>query len=218
MQNGELMANGREAMTEGRLDELLDDARRTWPLPPEPDYQAMWGRIERESFAGARVETRTPSWRIYSIGLAATLVIGIGLGRLSLKDETPSVPTLAAVSTATTTPGSGEYDRVASELLGRTVLLLTSLPDESRSAGSGERFSTQAIELLSSTRLLLDSPAASDARFKDLLEDLELVLAQIAMLQSGRTRQELDLITDALEERDVVPRLRSAVARLSRGD
>ena len=73
-------------------------------------------------------------------------------------------------------------------------------------------------ELLTSTRLLIDSPAASDPRFKDLLEDLELVLAQIAMLQSGRTRQEIDLITDALEERDVVPRIRSAAARLARGD
>jgi hypothetical protein len=178
-------------MTEDRLDELLDDARRTWPLAPEPDYQAMWGRIEREAFSGVRRETRTPSWRVYSLGLAAAL-------------------------TATTT--SSAYDRVASELLGRTVVLLTSLPAEARSVGAGERFSNQATELLTSTRLLLDSPAASDARFKDLLEDLELVLAQIAMLQSGRTRQEIDLITDALEERDVVPRIRSAVARLSRGD
>jgi len=38
------------------------------------------------------------------------------------------------------------------------------------------------------------------------------------MLQTGRTRQEIDLITDALEERDVVPRIRSAVARLAAGD
>jgi len=204
-------------MTEDRLNELLDDARRTWPMPPEPDYQAMWGRIEQEAFSGVRKhETRTPSWLVYSIGLAATLVIGIGVGRLSMNDEA-TVPTLAAVSTDTMTTTAGAYDRVASELLGRTVVLLTSLPAEAN-VGSGERFSNQAIDLLTSTRLLLDSPAASDARFKDLLEDLELVLGQIAMLQSGRTRQEIDLITDALEERDVVPRIRSAVARLSRGD
>ena len=206
-------------MSEDRLDELLDDARRTWPLPPEPDYQAMWARIEREAFAGVRAkESRTPSWRIFSIGIAATLVIGIGLGRLSMKQAASSttVPTLAAVTTDTPAR-STEYDRVASELLGRTVVLLTQLPDDARSVGA-ERFSNQATELLTSTRLLLDSPAASDVRFKDLLEDLELVLAQIAMLQSGRTRQELDLITDALEEREVVPRIRSAVARLSRGD
>jgi hypothetical protein len=207
-------------MTEDRLNELLDDARRTWPLPPEADYQAMWGRIEREAFAGAPREThRTPSWRVFSLGLAATLMLGIGLGRFS-KSGAPAGPAIvsSAIVTDTATPRNNEYDRVASELLGRTVVLLTSLPDEARTSGAGERFSNQATELLTSTRLLLDSPAASDARFKDLLEDLELVLAQIAMLQSGRTRQEIDLITDALEERDVVPRLRSAVARLSRGD
>lgn len=205
-------------MTEERLDELLDDARRTWPLPPEPDYQAMWGRIEREAFAEVRQDRRTPSWRIYSIGLAATLVIGVALGRVSMKPDMAAVPTLAAVSIDTASSASGAYDRLASELLGRTVLLLSALPDEGRGAGADRIFSNQATELLTSTRLLLDSPAASDVRFKDLLEDLELVLAQIAMLQSGRTRQEIDLITDALEERDVVPRIRSAVARFSRGD
>jgi len=146
-------------------------------------------------------------------------MMGIGLGRFTMNRATTTEPTVTAQATPveTATPSSNAYDKVASELLGRTVVLLTSLPSEARNS-SGERFSNQATELLTSTRLLLDSPAASDARFKDLLEDLELVLAQIAMLQSGRTRQEIDLITDALEERDVVPRIQSAVARLARGD
>jgi hypothetical protein len=205
-------------MTEERLNELLDDARRTWPLPPEPDYQAMWGRIERESFGARRLEARTPSWRTFSLGLAAALMMGIGLGRFTMNTATPAPTVTAQIApTDTATPSANAYDRVASELLGRTVVLLTALPGEARNS-SGERFSNQATELLTSTRLLLDSPAASDPRFKDLLEDLELVLAQIAMLQSGRSRQEIDLITDALEERDVVPRIRSAVARLARGD
>jgi hypothetical protein len=142
----------------------------------------------------------------------------VSLGRLSKNDTAASVSAVVVeAATESATPASNAYDKVASELLGRTVVLLTSLPAEARNS-SGERFSNQATELLTSTRLLLDSPAASDARFKDLLEDLELVLAQIAMLQTGRTRQEIDLITDALEERDVVPRIQSAVARLARGD
>lgn len=212
-------------MTEERLNELLDDARRTWPLPPEPDYQAMWGRIERESFGARRPEgaggtggARTPSWGMFSLGLAAALMMGIGLGRFTMNTDTPA-PSITAqgAPTESATPASNAYDKVASDLLGRTVVLLSSLPAEARNS-SGERFSNQATELLTSTRLLLDSPAASDPRFKDLLEDLELVLAQIAMLQSGRSRQEIDLITDALEERDVVPRIQSAVARLARGD
>ena len=206
-------------MTEERFNELLDDARRTWPLPPEPDYTAMWGRIEREAFSGIRPASRTPSWRTFSLGLAATLVVGVGLGRLSMKESAAPAPAVVqGTETESATPASNAYDKVAQDLLGRTVVLLTSLPVESRNVGAGEHFSNQAIELLTSTRLLIDSPAASDARFKDLLEDLELVLAQIAMLQSGRSRQDIDLIEDALEERDVVPRIRSAVARLSRGD
>jgi len=204
-------------MTDDKLNELLDDAKRTWLEPPEPDFQAMWGRVEREAFGEARNFRRKPSWVVYSIGLAATLVMGVGIGRFTMK--TDATPTVAAVPTDTSAASSaGAYDKVATELLGRTVALLTSLPDEARGVGSGEHYSTQAIELLTSTRLLLDSPAASDVRFKNLLEDLELVLAQIAMLQTGRTRQEIDLITDAVEERDVVPRIRSAVARFSTGD
>jgi hypothetical protein len=205
-------------MTDEKLNELLDDAKRTWLEPTPPDFQAMWGRIEKESFGQARNIGRRPSWVMYSVGLAATLVMGVGIGRMSMKtdDATRTVATTPAESASVSVASA--YDKAAADLLGRTVVLLTSLPDEARSVGSGERFSTQAIELLTSTRLLLDSPAASDARFKNLLEDLELVLAQIAMLQSGRTRQEIDLITDAVEERDVVPRIRSAVARFSTGD
>lgn len=205
-------------MNEERLDELLNDAKRTWLEPPQADYQAMWGRIEREALSEARTVKSAPSWRIYSIGIAAALVMGVGIGRVSMKSAANSTSTVATAQSdsAMASPASA-YDKAASDLLGRTVVLLTSLPKEARSAGA-EGFSSQAVELLTSTRLLLDSPAASDVRFKNLLEDLELVLAQIAMLQSGRTRQEIDLITDALEERDVVPRIRSAVARLSTGD
>jgi hypothetical protein len=201
-------------MTDERLNELLKDAEQTWLTPPEPDYAAMWSTIERTALDGRR-SGRKPSWPIFSVGIAAALVIGIGLGRFTAAPAPTADVAIAAVDS--TIPASG-YDRVASELLGRTVLLLSALPAEGSNANAGERFSSQAIELLTSTRLLLDSPAATDVRFKSLLEDLELVLAQIAMLQSGRTQEDIDFITDALEERDVVPRIRSAAARLASGD
>lgn len=200
-------------MTEERLTELLQDAGRTWMAAPEPDYDAMWRTIERESF-DARRARRAQSWPLVFAGMAASLVLGVALGRFAL--PSPGGTAVAVVDDAAI-PASG-YDRVASELLGRTVLLLSALPAEARNAGAGEVFASQATELLASTRLLLDSPAARDARFKTLLEDLELVLAQVAMLQSGRTLDEIDFITDALEERDVVPRIRSAAARLAAGD
>ena len=194
-------------MTDERLIELLDDAARTWRVPPEPDLPAMWSRIEEQSLPSNRhiAWWRSPSWRTFGLGLAAALTLGVGLGRLTARGAVPPA-TVASVDSVRVTTA---YDRAATELLGRTALLLTALPSEAQMGGAGERFATQATGLLTSTRLLLDSPASADARFKDLLEDLELVLAQIASLQSGRTRQEIARITDALEGRDVVPRIRS---------
>jgi hypothetical protein len=50
---------------------------------------------------------------------------------------------------------------------------------------------------------------------RSLLEDLELVLAQVVRLQNGTDRTEVDLINRALEQRDVIPRLRTAAADIS---
>jgi hypothetical protein len=110
------------------------------------------------------------------------------------------------------------YQRSTEEFLGRTAVLLTALPAEARREGGDSLVASQAAQLLSTTRLLLDSPAARDRRVKELLEDLELVLAQVARLPATRRRDELALINEALTDRDVVPRIRSVVAEFSLSD
>ena len=93
---------------------------------------------------------------------------------------------------------------------------MIALPSEVKAGRADEQFIGRAGELLSRTRLLLDSPAASDPQMHDLLEDLELVLAQVVRLQNDSTSHtELDLIRRALQQRDVIPRLRTAVADIS---
>jgi hypothetical protein len=59
--------------------------------------------------------------------------------------------------------------------------------------------------------LLLDSPAANDASTRLLLQDLELVLAEIAQLSSSPKSHDRDLITQGLEQGGVLSRLRTAV-------
>ena len=59
------------------------------------------------------------------------------------------------------------------------------------------------------------TPAASEPAMRDLLEDLELVLAQVVRLRANGSRTDLDIINRALEQRDVIPRLRTAVADIS---
>jgi hypothetical protein len=207
-------------MTDDRLQDLLDDAKTSYRSPPEPPLDAMWADIEARAFpmrAGWRGVR--PTWTLFAAGLAAALLIGVGVGRLTTGPEavrvaiggtTPTPPPPPAVSVA--------YQRTASEFLSRSAVLLSALPADGRSDPQVDaRISLQAGELLVTTRLLLDSPAATDRRFTDLLEDLELVLVQVARLRGARSQQDLDLITDALHEKDVVPRIHSAVAQMSAG-
>lgn len=209
-------------MSEERFNELMQDAARTYRVPPDPDLEAMWTHVEREAFGdrGVRVlRFRSPSWQVFAAGIAASLVIGVGVGRLTMGTTPPAAAVAVAPRTDSVPPVTRNgYDRAATELLGKTAVLLTTLPMEAQTVQGNIRFSSQALELLTTTRLLLDSPAATDGRFRELLEDLELVLAQVASLRPARAQGEIELITDALEERDMVPRIRSAVARLSSGD
>ena len=69
-----------------------------------------------------------------------------------------------------------------------------------------------AGELLTTARLMMDSPAGNDPQLRQLLEDLELVLAQINQYASQQSDDELDLIEDGLEEQDLMLRLRAALS------
>jgi hypothetical protein len=212
-------------MTEERLNELLADAAHSYRSPPEVDLGAMWPEVERRAFDRPfrRPAVRTPSWRVFTMAIAASLLVGVALGRGAFRHApAASVAAMPGAASADSAGGSmpAAYDRTATELLDRSAILLTALPTEARRAGQNEQFTSQARELLTTTRLLMDSPAASNPRFKELLQDLELVLAQVARLKAagGHGHEEIDLITDALQERDVVPRIRSAAARISLGD
>ena len=152
--------------------------------------------------------------------LAAMLLIGVALGRWTARQprSTAGMTVASAASPQDTVTLPEPYQSTTSRYLGQTVDLLVSLPSEVRAGRANERFLGRAHDLLLTTRLLLDSPAASDPRFRTLLDDLELVLAQVVRLQSDQSREELDLIRQALEQRDVLPRLRTAAADISADD
>jgi hypothetical protein len=145
-------------------------------------------------------------------GIAAGLLLSFTLGRLTATSSDPGRLSAPAPVAGADQP----IDAATGTLLGETAVLLMSLP---ASRGSDEgRFAAQAHDLLVTTRLLMDSRAAANPRLRDLLQDLELTLAQIARLQNAPTRDELKLIADAVEQHDIVPRIRSLAAGLPAGD
>jgi hypothetical protein len=109
------------------------------------------------------------------------------------------------------------YQAAAVQTLAQAEALLTSYRrGDDMVGGRDQEAMLQAArwarDVLSSTRLLLDSPASRDPQLRALLSDLELVLAQIVQL-SGTPLQpgERELIERAIRDRDLLPRLRSAV-------
>lgn len=201
-------------MDDQRFNELMREAAPSFREPPAPPLEAMWASIERDHFGVPARQRPWQHWYAPVIGMAATLLLGIGIGRVTSNPaQVPSAPLVAAGPVALGEPSddiAGPYRAVTSRYLGQAVALLVSLPSTTDYKADG-KLVERAGELLSTTRLLLDSPAADDPELKVLLDDLELVLAQVVRLSARRHDQELQLITDALEERDVLPRLQSAV-------
>jgi hypothetical protein len=204
-------------MDDTKLQDLIQaSAPDVRPLD-DNSVDALWTQIESAHFDGVRAlhaprRTLANAWRPF-IALAATLAIGFGFGRFSAPASDPQLP---AITVATDASVPEPLRRTTSRYLDDAALLLASLPEEST---SDTAFTGQASTLLNRTRLLLDSPTtASNPQLRDLLEDLELVLAQVARLRSTTSAEELSFIASALNERDVVPRLRTVAAAMSSTD
>ena len=89
--------------------------------------------------------------------------------------------------------------------------LLSSFSLGSRDAAMNAQFAGWAKGLLSNTRLLLDSPAGDDPRRAKLLQDLELVLAQIVQLSPDARAEDRQLIEGSIQQGHVMTRLRTAI-------
>jgi hypothetical protein len=212
-------------MDENRFDEVVRDLPRSFHKPPEPPLDEMWGVIEDAHF-NAPASISRPSGltsRAPWLAAAAALVIGIGIGRYMPlgKNSASDSASSAVASTQPLPPGSDTsavgdaYRDQTSRYLGQAAALLISLPAKDSSGNADASFAGKAADLLVTTRLLIDSPAAQDPKVRSLLEDLELVLVQIARLRGERNKGDLDLIHQAVEQGDVLSRLNSAVTTQS---
>jgi len=213
---------------EDRLDALLRDAAQDYNAPPPTPKAELWERITavRQSAsvpAGQKHGRILPLRRTAAlplwIGIAALLAVGVAIGRLSVPHN-PAAPANPASGTLTAAPGGAatqqstpqEKGAVATQLatvqhLGQVESFLT----EFSTRNAAQDFTTQARELLTNTRLLLDSKRLTDAPTRRLLEDLELVLVQIATLDPKDRREDLGFIADGLAQNHLRSRLRSAI-------
>jgi hypothetical protein len=198
-------------MLDDRLDDQLRDAAKDYNDPPETPRELMWAAIQAKRTAILPFRSVRP-YRLFrfAAGIAAILALGIGLGRLSAPAPAP-VPAPPAVASQGPRVSGMAYQVAATEHLSQSEAFLTLFRASVRQGGNEQLASATARQLLASNRLLLDSPAATDVRTRLLLQDLELVLAEIAQLSPQPRSRDLDLITEGLERGGMMSRLRTAV-------
>lgn len=215
-------------MEEKKFEEILTALPRTFRPPVDPHYDEMWNAIETAHFdsIARRQDTRRRTFPLIPwLTAAAALFIGIAIGRNFASAPPISTASNEAATTASEKPASGTsagdtYRDETTHYLEQAAALLIALPNPSgpdrlSSASASTRLADKASDLLLTTRLLLDSPAAQDPRLHSLLEDLELVFAQIARLRVEKSKSDLDLIHQAVNQGDVLSRLNFAVTNPS---
>jgi len=200
-----------------KFEQWLRDAAKAYHSPLPTPREEMWKRIEEARRHKHVIELRP--WMRWAIAAAAVLVLGIGIGRWTATPSSgPNGTTLATndsagrhVTREIDSLAGVAYQVAATQYLSRTEAFLTSFRADANRSANTARLARQARELLSSTQLMLDSPAANDPRLRSLLEDLELVLMQIAMLNPLQDGRDRDLITEGMSQSNVLPKLRSAI-------
>jgi hypothetical protein len=209
---------------EDRFDEILREAARDYNAPPPTPKAELWERI-----AAARADRRTvgqtdgivalrppvrpfarPAFRL-ALGLAAILALGVAIGRFTAPG-TPAQP--ARPGTMAAAPGGEKKEKsnLATEIatadhLSQVETFFTEFGTERASP----EFTDHARNLLGTTRLLLDSKRVTDPRTRKLLEDLELILVQIATIDPKDRAEDLNSIADGLAQNQLRTRLRNAI-------
>ncbi len=265
-----------------RFEAFLQREAPEYNRPPAAvPRDEMWAVVARARSTRQAPPARRP-WRMAPwIGMAATLLIGIGVGRYALQRDasladptrlagadttvpqdaqpgTPGIPVApgvarevgldgvpegarspaAAVASHTAEPtttrtvpvrqasrdvqsrgllpsgrsGAGEpgtaYSVASREHLSRAEALVAVVATMPADAMMDSLMGRWARDVLTNTRLLLDSPAGEDPIRRRLLEDLETLLVQLVQ-RSGRTVEERDMIDRTLQRTQLLTRLRS---------
>ena len=204
-------------MHDDKFEQWLREESQSYNQPPKADVEQMWAAID----AGVSLEQRPDVVPIRSrwyanswLRVAAALVMGVGLGRMTMTAPPFSPPVadnnVAAATSTGAAPSTVTSDPATLRYIGQTVALLASFESDISAPRSDTAVAQRAKELLLTTRLLLDAQQASDPIVYALLEDLELVLVQIVQMPPKRNASDVDLIKEAMQQRDVMPRLIAA--------
>jgi hypothetical protein len=192
--------------------EMLRRRIRSRDASPDAHREQMWQAISRSWSEQAARRNRARAvrpWGAAGLALAAALVAGILIGRLSGITEHIAEPNDATALVARNMPIGSRLSLPYRLALGEhfqdaeTLLLLVGSAD-----GADIELSRVARDLAATTRLLTHSRVGEDAKVRAMLLDLELLLAQVSRLMDTRDATERRIVHEAVGQSTLLPRLR----------
>ncbi|MBI2072205.1 MAG: hypothetical protein HYT81_04050 [Gemmatimonadetes bacterium] len=204
-------------MSSDKFEDFVRRAAREYHRPPEAPREQLWARIVAERLARRHErqlrQRRQVHWWGWAAAAAAVLAVGIGIGRAIGPRPAPRP---SGMQMAEAPPGAGEQVPAAFEIaaldhLRHVETFLMVFQSAARAGSAAPETSGLARDLLMNTRLLMDSPAGRDPRMAALLDDIEVMLAQIASYADRPEPSELQLIAQGIEQRGLLSKLRTAV-------
>lgn len=210
-------------MSDDKFDAWLASAATQYNRPPERvPREEMWREVESALDVDATPSVVTPlplartPWHLWSApisAIAATLILAAGIGAgywLRGREATtaPAQPTPVAGA-----PRSPSTDRTLDVAVQRHMADAEALLVAYRAVDGSTDTHVRgwARDVLGTTRLLMDSPAATDPARRRLLEDLELILVQIVQLPDSLPPGERALINRSMRRDQLLTRLRTAI-------
>jgi len=180
-----------------------------------PPREAMWEVISASWDAQSvrRRQKRVVRSRLVAgFGIAATLTLAVLAGRWSVQIEPSVAPPSAAIGQpAVSLPRQVALD---AHLRDAETLLVLFETDAERNAGFAER----ARDLAAASRMLMTYSAGQDTELESLLQDLELLLLQIAHVAVGSDTTELEITVAGIRDAAAIPRMRLLRSQDSRLD
>jgi len=200
---------------------MSEEKFEAWLKENAEDYHRPPGGIPRDEMWNAIVRARQARpmhrWsqvtRQWPMAIAASLLIGAGIG-LGYWMRGPGEAQAPVTVTGPQTPDSvirnTTYDVASVAHLTAVESMLTSFRGDQQTETQAA-LQRLARDLLATTRLLMDSPAAEDASRRQLLEDLEYVLAQIVLLDPKAPAEDRAMVNRAIAREQVLTRIRSSI-------